>query len=497
MSNGSSKTSISITRNENFNDWFHEVVKEAELADHSSVKGCMVIRPWGFAIWERIQSILDRAIKDTGHENAYFPLFVPLHFFDREAEHVSGFAKECAVVTHRRLEQNENGEFIPAAPLAEPLIVRPTSETIIGEMFSRWVHSYRDLPLLINQWANVVRWEMRTRPFLRTSEFLWQEGHTAHATEEEALIETRTMLDVYERFIRDTLAIHPIKGRKTESEKFPGAKETYCIEALMQDNKALQMGTSHFFGETFARSFNIQFSNEKGNLAYAQTTSWGVSTRLIGGCILSHGDDNGLILPPTIAPKQIIILPVHRYKDDTTVIEFCKRLERELKSIHFQGESLRVLFDQKDMSGGEKKWNWIRKGVPLILEIGPKEVSSNSLRWIERTDLQKNKISISTEKFLHEAPFLLESIQKEILHRSKKRTIEGIHEVHSKEEFERFFENKNAGLALCYCSDELSTDLKERFHVTPRCLPLEETTCGTCIFSGQSISSRVLIGRAY
>ncbi|WP_114544625.1 proline--tRNA ligase [Candidatus Similichlamydia laticola] len=491
-----SKTALSPTREENFSEWFHSIIREAELADHSSVKGCMVIRPWGFAIWERIQAILDRTIKETGHENAYFPLFVPLHFFDKEADHISGFAKECAVVTHRRLEPSADGKFIPGSPLAEPLIVRPTSETMIGEMFSKWIHSHRDLPLLINQWANVVRWEMRTRPFLRTSEFLWQEGHTAHATAEEAKSETRKMLDVYEHFIRSSLAIHPIKGMKTESEKFPGAQQTYCIEALMQDNKALQMGTSHFFGDTFARSFNIQFSDETGERHYVQTTSWGVSTRLIGGCILSHGDDNGLVLSPDLAPKQIVIMPVHRYREHPEVLDYCQKLENSLKTVIFHQERLRVLLDLKEETGGEKKWKWIKKGVPILVEIGLKEVETKSIGWIERVGLIQKK-GVSFETFLQEAPTLLQEMQDTILASSEHRTRTNIQVISSKAEFYDFFAQKNPGLALCYCSDHLADQLKEELQVTPRCIPLEEDHPGRCLFSGKDLPSRTLIGKAY
>lgn len=335
-SQGKIRHAINPTRSEDYPEWYQQVIRAADLAEVSPVRGCMVIKPWGYAIWERMQSILDGMFKATGHKNAYFPLFIPLRYFQKEAEHVAGFAKECAVVTHTRLEADEAGKLQPASPLEEPLIVRPTSETIIGEMFAQWIHSYRDLPLLINQWANVVRWEMRTRLFLRTSEFLWQEGHTAHRTAAEAQEETARMLEVYRKFAEEDMAMPVICGEKSPHERFPGAVQTFCIEAMMQDRKALQAGTSHFLGRNFSRSAHIAFTDENGQEALAWTTSWGSSTRLMGGLIMTHADDDGLVLPPQLAPTQVVILPViHGDASRVPVLEYAERLQRELRQKHF------------------------------------------------------------------------------------------------------------------------------------------------------------------
>jgi len=345
------KNAISPTRQENYPEWYQQVVKAADLAETSDVRGCMVIKPWGYAIWENIQRQLDARFKATGHENAYFPLFIPMSFLEKEAEHVEGFAKECAVVTHHRLEPDPEGGLRPAesAKLEEPLIVRPTSETIIGATFARWVESYRDLPILINQWANVVRWELRTRMFLRTTEFLWQEGHTVHATEAEAREETRQMLDIYAEFAENCMAMPVIKGEKTEGERFPGAVATYSIEALMQDRKALQAGTSHFLGQNFAKAQEIKYQDQSGNEVYAWTTSWGVSTRLIGGLIMTHSDDDGLVLPPVLAPAHVVILPIYRNDDErSSVLAYCDSLKEELAAQVFDGDPVRVRIDDRD-----------------------------------------------------------------------------------------------------------------------------------------------------
>ncbi len=332
------KTAVQPSREENYSEWYQEVVRVAEVAEHSFVRGCMVIKPWGYAIWENIQRIMDGMFKETGHQNAYFPLFIPLSFLEKEAQHVEGFAKECAVVTHHRLEMGKEGKLIPAGPLDEPLIVRPTSETIIGATFAKWVESYRDLPLLINQWCNIVRWEMRTRMFLRTAEILWQEGHTAHATEDEARRETMQMLDVYERFVQDYLAVPLIKGEKPPSERFPGAEATYTIEAMMQDRKALQSGTSHFLGQNFAKAFDIKFRDVDGETRHVWTTSWGSTTRLIGAMIMTHGDDNGLCLPPRVASAQIVLLPIiHKEETKAEVLRYCHALAAELRKVHYAG----------------------------------------------------------------------------------------------------------------------------------------------------------------
>ncbi|HVS24122.1 MAG TPA: aminoacyl--tRNA ligase-related protein, partial [Gammaproteobacteria bacterium] len=353
------KTAITPTRAENYAEWYQQVIAGADLAENSPVRGCMIIRPWGYALWENMQRALDDMIKATGHQNAYFPLFIPLSFLQKEAAHVEGFAKECAVVTHHRLEAGPDGKLVPSGELEEPLIVRPTSETIIGDAFARWVQSYRDLPLLINQWANIVRWEMRTRLFLRTTEFLWQEGHTAHATREEAVAETMRMLDVYATFAEDWMAVPVIKGEKTEGERFPGADSTFTIEAMMQDRKALQAGTSHFLGQNFARASNIQFLDRNGGHQHAWTTSWGVTTRLIGALLMTHSDDDGFVLPPKLAPQHVVIVPIFRSDDEKPrVLDYCRKLAAELRAQRYADAPVRVLVDEREERGGEKVWSW-------------------------------------------------------------------------------------------------------------------------------------------
>ncbi|HHM12754.1 MAG TPA: proline--tRNA ligase, partial [Planctomycetaceae bacterium] len=380
------KTAITPTRSEDYPEWYQQVIRAADLAEISPVRGCMVIKPWGYALWENMQQVLDRMFKETGHENAYFPLFIPLSFLEKEAEHVEGFAKECAVVTHHRLEPGKEGGLVPAAPLDEPLVVRPTSETIIGAMYSKWIQSYRDLPILINQWANVVRWELRTRMFLRTTEFLWQEGHTAHATEEEAWEETRRMLDVYATFAEDYMAMPVIRGEKTAGERFPGAISTLSIEAMMQDRKALQAGTSHFLGQNFARAQEITFQNQEGKEVHAWTTSWGVSTRLVGAVIMTHSDDDGLVLPPKLAPKQIVVMPIYRNEEEALqVVPYCRKLIAALEDQSYHGMPIRVQYDDRDMRGGEKVWYHIKRGVPLRVEVGPKDLAKESV-FVGRRD---------------------------------------------------------------------------------------------------------------
>ncbi|MBP5232510.1 MAG: proline--tRNA ligase, partial [Planctomycetes bacterium] len=359
-----SATAITPTRADDYPEWYQQVVKAADLAENSDVRGCMVIKPWGYSLWENMRDGLDRMFRDTGHQNAYFPLFIPLSYLEKEAEHVDGFAKECAVVTQHRLKGDGNGHLVPDGELEEPLIVRPTSETIIGATYAKWVQSYRDLPILCNQWANVVRWEMRTRLFLRTAEFLWQEGHTVHETEREAWEETRRMLDVYKQFAEEYMAMSVITGEKTPGERFPGAVSTLCIEAMMQDRKALQAGTSHFLGQNFARASNIQFQSREGKIETAWTTSWGVSTRLIGGMIMTHADDNGMVMPPRLAPLHVVILPILRNDADAAkVMAYCEETAARLRAQSYAGAPLKVKIDARDLNSGEKGWQWIKKGV--------------------------------------------------------------------------------------------------------------------------------------
>src|SRR5437868_7064079 len=382
MNAGTAKTAISPRRDQDFPEWYQQVIRAAELAEPSDVRGCMVIRPWGFGIWENMQRQLDAMFRATGHRNAYFPLFIPLSHMQKEAEHVEGFAKECAVVTHHRLEVGADGKMrpAPAAELSEPLVVRPTSETIIGATYAKWVQSYRDLPILINQWCNVVRWEMRPRLFLRTTEFLWQEGHTVHETEAEAREETRRMLNVYETFVRDHLAIPVYKGEKSESERFPGAVQTLSIEAMAQDRKAIQAGTSHFLGQNFARASNIRFQNRAGKEEFGWTTSWGMTTRMVGTLVMTHGDEHGIVLPQRIAPTQILILPVTPKEESRAqIFEACDRLAHQLRSQRFGEAPLEVEVDKRDLGGGVKNWEWIKKGVPVRIEIGPRDLQSGSI----------------------------------------------------------------------------------------------------------------------
>ena len=384
------QNAIVPSRSEDFPEWYQQVVRASDLAENSEVRGCMVIKPWGYGLWEQIQSQLDKMFKDTGHKNAYFPLLIPLSYLDKEAEHAEGFATECAVVTHHRLEaqKDENGKtkMIPTGKLSEPFIIRPTSETIIGAAFARWIESYRDLPLLINQWANVMRWEMRPRLFLRTAEFLWQEGHTVHETSEEAWEETEKILDVYEKFAREHLAIPVLTGEKTENERFPGADRTLCIEAMVQDKKAIQAGTSHFLGQNFSKASDISFAGRDGSKQFGWTTSWGVSTRLVGTLIMAHGDDDGIKLPPMVAPTQVVILPIiPKEKDRDSVMTAVHQLADQLNNVKYAGLPLRVEIDDRDMHGGAKNWEWIKKGAPIRVEIGPRDVEKGSVA-VDRRD---------------------------------------------------------------------------------------------------------------
>ncbi len=503
------QTAITPTRNENYPEWYQQVIKAADLAEVSAVRGCMVIKPWGYAIWENIQKQLDRRFKETGHVNAYFPLFIPMSYLEKEAKHVEGFAKECAVVTHHRLEPDGKGGLRPAGELEEPLIVRPTSETIIGETYAKWVQSYRDLPILINQWANVVRWEMRTRMFLRTAEFLWQEGHTVHATAEEAMAETRKMLDVYAEFAETCLAMPVIKGEKTADERFPGAVNTYAIEAMMQDRKALQAGTSHFLGQNFSRAQEIRFSDQTGELQYAWTTSWGVSTRLIGGLIMTHSDDDGLVLPPVIAPKHAVIIPIFRSDaEKPSVLEYCHKLAAELRTQKFADGHVLVDVDERDMRGGDKTWQHIKRGVPLRLEVGPRDMASDSAFVGRRDRSPKDKASMTRTELVANIGSLLQSMQDGMLARARKFREDATHDVNSIAEFEAYFAGdedatNTGGFALCYMSDDPAAQPKiqetlKRLKVTARCIPLEsQPTSGNCIFSGQPAKHKVIFAKSY
>ncbi len=500
------KTAITPTREEDYPEWYQQVVKAADLAENSPVRGCMVIKPWGYALWENIQRVLDRKFKDTGHKNAYFPLFIPMSFLEKEAAHVEGFAKECAVVTHSRLQAGPDGKLVPASPLEEPLIVRPTSETIIGEMFAHWVESYRDLPLLINQWANVVRWEMRTRLFLRTAEFLWQEGHTAHATKEEALEETRRMLDVYVDFAEKWMAMPVIPGEKTAGERFPGAVNTFSIEAMMQDRKALQAGTSHFLGQNFAKAANIQFLSEKGEREHAWTTSWGVSTRLIGGMIMSHADDDGLVLPPRLAPAHVVILPViHKEETRAQVLEYCERLKKELSSVAFAGRAVEVEMDTRDIRGGDKLWGWIKKGIPLWVEVGPRDIANDSV-FVGRRDTRE-KTPRPRAEFVANIANLLQDIQDNLFARAKAFRDANTVRIDTKDDFYAYFTPKNAdkpeihgGFALCHWNGSAAVEEQVRndLKVTIRCIPNDaEAEPGRCVITGEPSARRVVFAKSY
>jgi prolyl-tRNA synthetase len=502
------QSAISPTRAENFPEWYQQVVKGADLAENSDVRGCMVIKPWGYAIWENMQRQLDVMFKATGHENAYFPLFIPMSFLEKEAEHVEGFAKECAVVTHHRLEPDPAGGLRPApsAKLEEPLIVRPTSETIIGATFARWVQSYRDLPILINQWANVVRWELRTRLFLRTTEFLWQEGHTVHANEAEAREETMRMLGVYADFAEHWMAMPVIKGEKTAGERFPGAVSTFTIEAMMQDRKALQAGTSHFLGQNFARAQEIKFQDANGKEEYAWTTSWGMTTRLIGALTMVHGDDDGLALPPKLAPAHVVILPIYRNDDEKSqVLPYCATLERELASQTYAGEPIRVRIDNRDIRGGDKKWQWVKRGVPVRIEIGPRDVAGGKVFYGRRDST--GKFDAPRGEFVAQISKTLDEIQHALFERAVAARAAASVKIDSLKEFEAFFESKDkdeersegGGLAYCHFVESPVMDEKlKALKVTVRCVPLDgEEEAGRCIFTGEVSRRRGVFAKAY
>ena len=494
------KTAITPTREENYPEWYQQIIKHADLAEVSPVRGCMIIKPWGYAIWENIQRVLDEQFKATGHKNLYFPLLIPMSFMQKEAEHIEGFAKECAVVTHSRLVTNEEGKLVPGGPLEEPYIIRPTSETIIGDAFSRWIQSYRDLPMLVNQWANIVRWEMRTRIFLRTTEFLWQEGHTAHATEEEARQETMQMLNLYARFAEDYLAMPVVKGEKTASERFPGAVNTYCIEAMMQDKKALQAATSHFLGQHFSRGFNIQYLSAEGKEEFAWTTSWGATTRLIGALIMTHSDDNGLVLPPKLAPSHIVILPVvHKEEDRANILTYCHQLIDELRTIHYHGRALTVEIDTRELSGGEKAWSWVKKGVPVRLEIGNKECTANSVFMGRRDKDYKDRKTVSRQEFIATIVAELDDMQANLLRRAQAFHQQNTVTITDLNEFYAFFKGEG-GFALVHWNGDpaLEAKVKQELGVTIRCIPLDDQASpGKCIFTGEHSPQPVIFAKAY
>lgn len=505
------KSAISPRRAEDFPEWYQQVIKAGDMAESSDVRGCMVIKPWGYGIWENMQRALDAMFKATGHKNAYFPLFIPLSYMQKEAEHVEGFAKECAVVTHHRLELNADGKMVPASPLAEPLVVRPTSETIIGATYAKWVQSYRDLPILINQWANVVRWEMRPRLFLRTTEFLWQEGHTVHETEAEARAETKQMLDVYETFVREYLAVPVFTGEKSESERFPGAVQTLCIEAMVQDRKAIQAGTSHFLGQNFSRSSGIQFQTRDGKQEFGWTTSWGVSTRMVGTVIMMHADDDGLILPPRIAPTHVVIIPIAP-KPETrdAVLAAANDLATQLRTIHWHGAPLDVHVDQRDLGGGVKNWEWIKKGVPIRVELGPRDLESGSVAVTRRDEDSKVKVFLPIAEFVSHASELLDSIQQNLFDRALTFREEHTRKIDTKEEFYDFFTPKNlakpeihGGFALAHWNGSRAVEeqIKNDLKVTIRCIPFDDpanpSESGKCIITGEPSPRRVLWAKSY
>jgi prolyl-tRNA synthetase len=506
------------SRSEDHAQWYLDVIKAAALADYSPVRGCMVIRPEGFAIWEAIQRDLDRRFKETGHVNAYFPLLIPQSFLAREAEHVEGFAMECAVVTHSKLEKRGNGELVPGGPLEEPLVIRPTSETVIGHMYAQWIQSYRDLPVLINQWANVMRWEMRTRLFLRTAEFLWQEGHTAHATAEEGREETLRMLDVYAAFAEESLAVPVIKGRKSEMEKFPGADVTYCIEALMQDGKALQCGTSHDLGQNFAKAFDITFLGDDQQQHHVWTTSWGASTRLIGALIMAHSDDDGLVLPPRVAPTVATVVPI--FRDDAgreKVRAFVDRLTTALvgeKEVAAAANRLspdglasyffdpvthqRIVVDWRDARPGEKHFHWEQHGVPFRLEVGPRDVDAGEIVLKHRLDRAKESVAIGdvSADWLREK---LEAMQARLFERAKKFRDENTRPAATWDEMKEILDGPG-GFVRCWFEpgEDAENRLQEETKATIRVIPFEKSAeSGRCVHSGADTSTEVLIARAY
>jgi prolyl-tRNA synthetase len=510
MTTPSPQTAIQPTRAEDYPEWYQQVIKAGDMAENSPVRGCMVIKPRGFALWENITRIVDARLKAIGVRNAYFPIFIPLNFLEKEAQHVEGFAKECAVVTHHRLEKGADGGLVPAGPLTEPLIVRPTSETIIGDSFSRWVKSYRDLPILINQWCNVVRWEMRTRIFLRTSEFLWHEGHTVHATADEAMRLTETILNIYVDLAENHLAIPVVAGKKSPAERFPGADETLTIEAMMQDRKALQAGTSHFLGQNFARAQQIRYQDANEQEQYAWTTSWAVSTRLLGGLIMTHGDDDGAILPPRVASSHLVLLPIIRKAaDQEPVMAYVESLARALRAVNYHGQPLQVEVDDRDI-GGARNWDWIRKGIPLRVEIGPRDLARDAVFFARRDREHRDKTAMGRAEFIARVGAILDDIQQSLHERALAFQKAHTRDIDSQRDFYAYFTPRDmerpeihGGFALAHwcgeagCEEKIKTDLG----VTIRCLPFDERrfapSPGNCIVCGRRSPRRVIFAKSY
>jgi prolyl-tRNA synthetase len=486
------QTALPVTRREDFSAWYQAVITGADLAENARTRGCMVIKPYGYAIWEQMQSILDTKFKELGHVNCYFPLLIPVDLFEKEATHVSGFAKEMAVVTHHRIE-HKDGKFVPSSPLETPYVIRPTSELIIGESMSRWVKSFRDLPVLINQWCNVVRWEMRTRMFLRTTEFLWQEGHTAHETEEEARAEAKTMHDVYHWFVRDILLMFCIPGTKPEHDKFAGAVESLSIEAMMQDGKALQAATSHYLGQNFAKAVNIQFQGRDGHLHYSHTTSWGITTRMIGGLIMAHADDNGLNLPSMIAPYHVVIVPILRGEaQDGDILNYCDKIKQMLTN------RCRVFIDRREITSQDKKWDYVRKGVPFICEIGSNELLNNSVFFIKRAyDLAKAKMTL--EEFTENIDQLIIDHDKTLFAKNETFCQQHIQtNLTTFAELREFFDTSNGFVLAKWSGSSENLNLLDELSVTIRCLPTQQSgTTGRCILSGEKTATDVVLAKSY
>tara|TARA_B100001057_G_C22833749_1_gene944453 strand:- start:513 stop:1976 length:1464 start_codon:yes stop_codon:yes gene_type:complete len=477
----------------NYSQWYNDIVMNADLAENSAVRGCMVIKPYGFAIWERLQSELDKMFKDTGHMNAYFPLFIPKSFFSKEANHVDGFAKECAVVTHYRLKNSKEGIVVDEdAKLEEELIVRPTSETIIWDTYKKWIQSYRDLPILVNQWANVVRWEMRTRLFLRTSEFLWQEGHTAHETKKEAKEETTLILNLYADFLEKFMAIPVLKGKKTDSERFAGAIDTLCIEALMQDGKALQAGTSHFLGQNFSKAFDVKFNNRDGKLEHVWSTSWGVSTRLMGALIMTHSDDQGLVLPPQLAPFQVVIVPIYKGKEEFENIDkFCKKIQKDLQKV-----GIRVKYDNRDSHKPGWKFNEYEvKGVPIRLSIGKRDIQEGKIEVFRRDKLEK--YFFQSDKLTSIVKKLLEEIQFNLYNKANVFLEKNTHSVDKFDDFQKIIKQGGFILAHWDGTEETEVKIKKLTKATIRCIPFDNFEDGKCIMTGNPSKQRVLFAKAY